>query len=390
MLNRYAWIVFKKEIKDIFRDKKTIIMSIILPIVIFPIIAMAMGGGMKDNFNPDKPSPIAVMGEKSELYEALTKIPNIEIIDTENPEKDLSDLKIHAYVKTPKGFDGAIKDNKVQEVEVVYDPTSSKSAMALSKIKEVLNELASEKAKEKLEALNIDAGIMNLVPIKPVASSKEETGMGMMMLSMILPMLLAVYAASGGIPAAVDLGAGEKERQTLEPLLTTHASRNALIMGKFSAVVLTGILGTVASLVGFFLATIISPEMYGQAGTMPVVNILLIALFAFLLCNVFSALELVVSFYARNFKEAQTYLTPFTFVVLIPAYFTMFLDGKLIPPYYLHIPVLNTIAIIKEILVGIISLPHILIVLAWGIVYVTLSILLVRKIIHKESVIFRN
>jgi len=389
-MSKFSWIVFKKEIIDIFRDKKTIITSIILPIVIFPIIALAMGGGMKDSFDPSIPSPIAIVGGENELTERINSIENLEIIDTDEPEKLLEELDVHAYLVIPENFDEMIENSEIQEIEVHYDPSSQKSGLAFSKIKDVIETMKIEKTKQKLDELNIDSKILDLVPVKPVEIEKDNGGIGMMMMSMILPMLIAIYAAVGGIPAAVDLGAGEKERQTLEPLLTTNASRNALIMGKYFAVVVAGILGTIASLLGFSLASIISPEFYGQAAGLPILNVLLMGVFALLICGVFSALELLVSFYARNFKEAQTYLTPFTFIVLIPAYFTMFLDGKLIPEIYIHIPILNTISILKELLIGVINIPHILMVFGWGVVYVAIALFLVNKMIHKEKVVFRN
>jgi sodium transport system permease protein len=68
----------------------------------------------------------------------------------------------------------------------------------------------------------------------------------------------------------------------------------------------------------------------------------------------------------------------------------MFLDGKLIPEIYIHIPILNTISILKELLIGVINIPHILMVFGWGVVYVAIALFLVNKMIHKEKVVFRN
>jgi sodium transport system permease protein len=202
-------------------------------------------------------------------------------------------------------------------------------------------------------------------------------------------MLLAIWAATGCIAPATDIGAGEKERQTLEPLLTTNVSRTSLLLGKYIAVVISGILATFASLIGFGLAAMINPSMFATI-SLSLGALLTIGFAAVGLTMAFAALELAISFYARNFKEAQTYLTPITFVVLIPAYFTMYLDGKLIPSIYFHIPIINTISIIKEVLVGIFDPMHLSIVFVWTGIYVALAIGFVLSLFKKETVIFRN
>src|SRR3712207_8932641 len=86
--------------------------------------------------------------------------------------------------------------------------------------------------------------------------------MGKFMLSMMLPMMLIIFAASGPIAAATDLGAGEKERGTLEPLLTTQASRMSLLWGKFLAITVMGILTTLAFLGGLIISMKMSPNMF--------------------------------------------------------------------------------------------------------------------------------
>lgn len=210
-----------------------------------------------------------------------------------------------------------------------------------------------------------------------------------MIFSMIFPMLITIYSAISGIAAATDLGAGEKERQTLEPLLTTKASRLSILGGKYLAVFIAGVIGTVASLIGFFIASVMNPDFLGTGIALPLSSILTIGLFCVGLNLVFSGIELTISFYARNFKEAQTYLAPLSIILLIPAYATMYLDGKAVPEVYFHIPIINTIAIIKEAIVLIVNPIHILIVLAWTVVYIVASLFLTVNMFKKESVIFR-
>ncbi|WP_083605676.1 ABC transporter permease [Proteiniborus sp. DW1] len=387
---RYAMIVLKKELKDTFRDKKTIFSSIIIPILIFPIMAFALGFGTSELINDEqKPIDIAIISNgETKLEEYFKETGQINIIDVDDPDKALEELTVRAIVKVEEGFDNKIENGTMGNVEVIYDQSSQKSDMATSRLNRIIEAYSQSITNERLNALGIDLEELKAVAIKNTSVSKDG-GMGVMIFSMIFPMLITVYSAIGGLAAATDLGAGEKERQTLEPLLTTQASRLSILGGKFIAVFISGVIGTAASLIGFFIASKMNPSFLGTGVVLPLSHILVIGLFCAGLNLVFSGLELTISFYARNFKEAQTYLAPLSVILLIPAYMTMYLDGKAIPEVYFHIPIINTIAIIKEALVQIIDPVHILIVLGWTLVYIIASLLLTVNMFKKESVIFR-
>ncbi|WP_352419810.1 ABC transporter permease [Proteiniborus sp.] len=387
---KYAMIVLKKELKDTFRDKKTIFSSIIIPILIFPIMAFALGFSTSEIINDEqKPVDIALItnGEtKLETY--FRETGQINIINTDDPDKALEDLTVKAIVKIEEGFDNKIESGTMGNVEVIYDQSSQKSDMATSRLNRIIESYSQAITNERLKAIGVDLEALKAVSIKSTSVSKDG-GMGLMIFSMIFPMLITIYSAISGLATATDLGAGEKERQTLEPLLTTKASRLSILGGKFFAVFISGVIGTVASLIGFFIASKMNPDFLGTGVALPLTPILVIGVFCAGLNLIFSGLELTISFYARNFKEAQTYLAPLSVILLIPAYMTMYLDGKAVPEVYFHIPIINTIAIIKEALVQIIDPVHILIVLGWTLVYIFASLFLTVNMFKKESVIFR-
>lgn len=387
---RYSMIVLKKELKDTFRDKKTIFSSIIIPILIFPIMALALGFSTSEMISDgQKPIDIALISNgETKLETYFKKTGQINIINTEDPDKALENLDIKAIVKVEKGFDDKIESGTMGNVEIIYDQSSSKSDMATSRLSSIVENYSQDITNQRLKAIGVDLKALQAVSIKSTSVSKDG-GMGLMIFSMIFPMLITIYSAISGIATATDLGAGEKERQTLEPLLTTKASRLSILGGKYIAVFIAGVIGTVASLIGFFIASVMNPGFLGTGVALPLNAILTIGLFCIGLNLIFSGLEITISFYARNFKEAQTYLAPLSIILLIPAYATMYLDGKAVPEAYFHIPIVNTIAIIKEALVQIIDPIHILIVLGWTLVYIFASLFLTVNMFKKESVIFR-
>lgn len=387
---KYMMIVLKKELKDTFRDRKTIISSIIIPILIFPIMAFALGLGASEMINDEqKPIDIVLISNgEAKLEEYLKETGQINIMNTDDPDKALEELDIKAIVEIEKGFDERIESGTMGNIKIKYDQSSSKSDMATSRLVRLIESYSESITNERLKAIGVDLESLKAIAIESTSVSKDG-GIGLMIFSMIFPMLITIYSAISGIAAATDLGAGEKERQTLEPLLTTKASRLSILGGKYLAVFIAGVIGTVASLIGFFIASVMNPDFLGTGIALPLSSILTIGLFCVGLNLVFSGIELTISFYARNFKEAQTYLAPLSIILLIPAYATMYLDGKAVPEVYSHIPIINTIAIIKEAIVLIVNPIHILIVLAWTVLYIVASLFLTVNMFKKESVIFR-
>lgn len=391
MKTNYTGIVFKKEIIDILRDKKTLFTSILLPLVIFPIIALAMGMGMSDMIDDEsKPVPVAITGNMSgDFYKYLSSNKELEIKAVENADQALEKLSIYAIINIPDNFEKQVGSTQKADLKIAYDQTSQKSMSGLSRVKGVVEAYSKEVIHTRLKALGIDNNILEVVQVDAVGVGSEENGIGVMLMGMLVPMLLAIWAATGCIAPATDLGAGEKERQTLEPLLTTQATRSSIVMGKYFAVLVAGMLATVASIIGFIIAAQLNPMLFGSMSMGPV-TFIVIAAAAIGLTMTFAAIELAISFYARNFKEAQTYLAPITMIVLVPAYLTMYTDAKLVPSYHFHIPIMNTIGLIKEAVASIYNPMHIAIVLGWTLAYMFLAILFVVKLFKSEKVIFRN
>ncbi|WP_077368872.1 ABC transporter permease [Anaerosalibacter sp. Marseille-P3206] len=390
-MSKYTNIVFIKELKDTFRDKKTIISSLLIPILIFPLIAFAIGFGSSDMVKESKePVKISVISEgDSSFLDFLKDNKDVEIIEKDDPKKALEKLDIKAIVKIKEGFDDKLERGDNPEIEIIYDESSQKSEMARSRMTEIISIYTQSVVEKRLNDVGVDISILEPIDIKAVSVSKEG-GIGTMMMSMMLPLMLTLWSAVGGIAAATDLGAGEKERQTLEPLLTTKASRSSILMGKYFAVVVAGVLGTLASLIGFLIATKINPDFMGEGISMSIVGVGIISLVCLLLAFAFASIELAISFYARSFKEAQTYLSPITIIIMVPVYLTMFVDGKAVPEYYFHIPILNTIGIIKEIVVSVYNYKHIIITVGWSIIYILFFLFITVKMFEKEEVVFRN
>ncbi len=218
------------------------------------------------------------------------------------------------------------------------------------------------------------------------------------MIMMMLPMLISILMAVGGIPAATDLVAGEKERATFEPLLTTQSGRMSILLGKYFTVTLFSIMSVIAQFIGVVIGFIVSPGFFnmgseasmGMSFYIPPAALFLSILITITLGMVFAALQLAVSTYARSFKEAQTYLSFFIFIAMVPAYATMMMQPADLKLYMFFVPLLNVIASLKMILGNVINYTSLGIALGTSIIYVIISLIFATSLFNKEKVLFRS
>lgn len=396
-MSSIAFTVFKKELRDIFRDKKTLLVSVLIPLILFPIMFYAMGKTGADNVKKvENNFKVAIKGgEHTQFRRVIENYPKLKITPSSNIEEDVKNGNILIGLEIPDNVDTLLEEEKGTSVKITFDNTSQQSSMAQGMIEKTIEDYNKQVVSHRLQKRNIDISILNPVSVEYQTSTTDKDSMGKIMLSMLLPLFLVIYSITGPMGAAVDLGAGEKERGTLEPLLTTQAGRMSLLWGKFFAIAVVGLMTTGASMLGLLISLTKFGESLGTEGGAISLNLgastfALVFLMIILLNMTFGALELSISIYARSFKEAQTYLAPLNIIALVPVYTTYMLDARNIDTFYFHIPVANTVCLLKEFLAGVFNTSHILMTFGWILVYIMAAIFFARYMFSREEVIFRT
>ena len=292
------------------------------------------------------------------------------------------------HINVPDDFDSNLSNGVINDIDIKYDGKSQDAAIEVNYVKELLNALNDSVVKSRLAEKGIDESI--LTPFNITESTLDtENGAASMMLS-ILPTLIVMLMISPTLGIAADLIAGEKERGTFEPLLSTAGNRNAILWGK---VITMSIIGAIALVMG--LTSIVyslnkfMPASEG-AVTMETGAIVVIAVVGILLIIALTALEVAVGIYARSVKEAGSYLSGLTMPVMLLSFIPYIMDAKSMSEVFFHIPVINSFAVMKEALVGIFDPMHIGVVIVWHLVYVGIAVLFARFMFSKEEVIFRS
>ncbi|WP_010245515.1 ABC transporter permease [Acetivibrio cellulolyticus] len=401
---RHIWIVFTKEVKDIVRDRKTIITSIVVPMVIIPLLSMLAGGSVQNMQNDIAQNVTIALSQESNTKEIrdlvkneiIADFPNISLIDVDDPVAAITDSKVRIVLDFEKDYKSKLEKSKPFVIKLIYDKSQTKSEGSIGIIAEAINAFNGRIVKDRLATVGIDDEILEPVKIEE-DNIANEGKTSLSILSMILPIMLVILISAGGTAPATDLVAGEKERNTFEPLLTTKSSRSSLLIGKYLAITLFSFVSVITSIMGMALGLIIDPGSITMgtgtqisAFSIPGAAIALILLIATLMGMTFAGIQIALSTYAKSFREAQTYLSFLIIVAMIPGYATILMQPNEIPLYMFVVPVLNTISAFKMVLGLNINYTYLILALASSVVYVIISLKIALSLFKRENVLFRS
>ncbi|WP_026478124.1 ABC transporter permease [Alkaliphilus transvaalensis] len=395
---KHISIVFKKELRDILRDKRTWLAGVLIPVLIFPLMFYLMGMGrakMENNLQMDIPIAIVSNGQDADIIDYINTTEGIIVLNPSDPYMSLEQGEVKAILVLDQDFEEKINNQIPAEVTLMYDEISTESAMASSMVEMAVRAYSEEIMVARLAELGIRPEILQPTWVTRqayVPEGQESKGGGdtLMIITFLLPFLLMLYPVVGGMPAAIDLGAGEKERLSLEPLLSTGADRMSILIGKYLTILLASVVGVITSIAGLVAASKITPDMVPMGLRISPLSILILVGISLLMAMMLSGVMLTISMFAKSYKEAGTYLSPITIVLMVPAYLTMFMDLRSLSTRLFFIPLLNAVLLMKEVLVDIINPLHILITFSMSLLLVVLSLAFTKYMFSKESVIFRS
>jgi sodium transport system permease protein len=392
-------VIFKKEFKDILRDRRTIMMMVVMPILlIYVFINLSITLSRSQTRKAEEKSLKVALFKKENVETfrtILEKQKNIIIKKDLDPDK-INDLiqeeKLDFAIVFEADFDQKVKERKSGNVDL-YFKASSENNIAKRRIMNSLKEYKQELLTVRLESLSLDHSFVEPLKIneKDLSTQKEKVGET---IGGLLPYFFIIFCFLGAMYPAIDLGAGEKERATIETLLTSPASRMQIVLGKFLVITCAGIISALISFLALYLALQQAkglPEGALQA-IFRIVEFKSVGLFFSLLvpiCVFFAAVLLSISIFARSFKEAQSIMTPMNILVIIPVFIGLFPGIKLNTTTAL-IPVLNFSLATKEIISGTIKTGLLLEVYVSLFVLAALSLVFCAQWFKREEVIFRG
>lgn len=355
--------IFKKELKDTLRDKRTLVMMLVIPTLIFPII-LNIFVNVSASFNDDaktKEITIALIeDEKNEIIKSFNTIPEefgnkkfVIVKDTNEIIAKIQANEIQLGIST--GTDVEAKMSKMEPVTInfFYDATEIGMDERAKSYFEFVNTSFKSKRFDELQISENETKPV-ISKLTNVASDKEVLGK---LAGGILPYIFIAFGFLGCMYPAIDLFTGEKERGTIETLLTTPVHRWQILFGKMCVVVLSGLMASTCALLGLFLSIEVLdivqvPEILAVIHeVLSLKFIIMLYALLFPLTVFFAGVMIPISIYAKSFKEAQSIITPLNVVMVLPAMIGFF-PGVELNAITAAIPVVNVVLSTKDLIAG--------------------------------------
>ncbi|HLW46453.1 MAG TPA: ABC transporter permease subunit [bacterium] len=393
-----AWVraVYVKETLEAFRDRRSLLVMIVLPAFIMPVVTLGipyLEQRQQHQISTTTPE-VAVVGQAPSLIHMAYTSKLFTPVHTTDATKALRERRVLAVLKIPANFQNLVAREAQVHVGVLYDASNPESVAARARVVDLISRYSQAVVARRLIARHINP--KDLLPVvmdeRNVATQRQLSGM---LLASLLPFFIAMWAVVGGMSLAVDEAAGEKERGTLESLLLAPPSREALVLGKFLSV-LTASVGAVIVVVVAMMVSLRWGYPYvlhtsqkldvslpvGTAGVMLAVAVLFAALM--------SAVQLSLSIYAKSPREANQFITPLYFLTVIPALAVPYITEwqQSVGTYVM--PVLNSFFTFRELLLGTVNWGHLMLAAVSSAFYAALAVEWAIMLMSRESVIFRT
>lgn len=386
------YAVLKKELLNFIRDKKSLISFFLIPIVMYIYMFNIQGAinKMADGSSKDSSEyKFKIVVQKDEQSQPLIqkiktmdKNMNVVIADTKVANEDF-DL----VLEFPKGFSKALQLGQPIEL-ITYRKTTDIMDGNYTKIEKIIEDYEKELVASSLISKGIDIKILDSYSTEKVNVSQiteEQAGF-----FYVIPMCILLFPLSIGMQVVIEICVTEKERGTLEALLLTKARRSVVIGAKYTALLVIVLAEIITSLAAFVITSKAVKTDLINIKTLNAANISIMLLMIILTYIGISLIQFMIGLYAKNFKEAQAYMTVVLFLVIILNYLFFFIDIKNLSYVFLNIPIVNSIAILNEVLLGILNLKHLIIVGAWLIIYIVVLAFIAVKYVFVEHVLLRR
>jgi sodium transport system permease protein len=399
---RNIGIVYRKEMVDTLRDRRTVISMVVVPILLMPLMTLGMAGisiRMMKKAKEEVPRVMVVGGEDSpRVTAALHKLSTVQFVP---PSSDyaaqISNKQIRAAVRIPAGFDAALDRGEPARIEIDVYAGEIKSEFGAARLQAFFQEFRQHTLEQRLEARNLPASFIHPFDVvKQNVAPPEKVSAAV--LGGLIPYMVILLCLTGAMYPAMDLTAGEKERGTMETILTSPVSRTHLVFGKFLTVLTASLATAVLAVLsmgvsGIFVKRLLR-DIPREAASQLQLSInakAVVAVFVMVLpiAVLFSAALLAIALFAKSYKEAQSYISPLMIVVILPAVASL-LPGVELDAKLALIPILNTSLVSKEIVSGTYHWNFIVLIFASSCLYAGAALYAAVKLFQREDVLFRS
>jgi sodium transport system permease protein len=387
-----VWHIFRKDLRETLRDRRTLFTTLVLPLVVYPLLFTAVGSFTSNKreelaaltariavWGPVPESAVqAVLKEKATLVERQAEVP---LSPEELARKAVGEKKVDVVLLTADASGPSVK------VTVYADSTQLESEAMQERVLKVLRQHDRALLEQRMVALGQPA-----ISARPLEVAEADLSSGARRAATVvgsfLPYMVLILLASAAFYSAIDLTAGEKERGTLQTLLTAPVHALEVVTGKYLTVVAMTLVAALANIVslGLAIGRILSAEGGAEGFHMgPRVGL---TLFLTLLpaALLLAALFVAVGVLARTYKEGQSYLMPLLLLVVFGAMGST-LPGVELTPALALVPLTNVALLMRALLSGRATLALGTTVIISSFAYAAMGLVLAARVFETEQVL---
>ena len=392
-------IVAKKEIIEFVRDWRTIVALVLIPLLLFPLLFIAFPIVMQNEAAELDQKIVDVLIQSDDIDQSLIDIienqsAHVTVMPLDKNLTTLSDPNNNTENLRNFEYDAILRlelRNDTWYYAILHLSTSEQSNEARSRLLDVLIDWEDGLTTQRIESAGLDAD-STLNPLRwdgvisdaDVATKGEQAGM---LLSLFIPFVLAIWTASAAVQPSIDMTVGERERGTLESLLSLPLTRTELLLGKWLAVVSITAVGVALQITGLLFGIAYLASDFIDVPSLSIGAILLLTLAVGFYGTMIVALYLALAMRSKSVKEAGSVLTPITLAMIMPILLTQFINLDDVEMFWFGVPFVNVLLGLRELLLNRIIIEH---VVVWVVVSCIICILTVRyaaKQFHREDII---
>ncbi|WP_437829870.1 ABC transporter permease [Niallia taxi] len=376
--------IYLKELKDSFRDKRTLLLTVFLPIIIMTLLTLfyeklvSEGGG--------ESYQLAVAANlPEEIRTSLLANSSIELVEEKNPEEALQNGEAQAALLTDDNFANLVAEKQNAELTIIGDSFSQSSSTLMSLTQAALSQYESIIVSERLEALGVEADT-----IKPLSITQEELSEDptINLVAMLIPLILAVAISVGAGPSAADFFSGEKEKKTMEALLMTPVNRSTLVFAKWLTISTIGTVTGIITLLVVVLEIAFLTENLKNAieiGDNFGLSVILAIVLTIVYSMFIASLLMLTSIIGKTIKESQSYSAPIMMVTILPLMFMSNVGINELEFKHFAIPVMNIYSLLKELIFGITNFEHFFITIGSNLIVLVVVFFIGRIMFLKDK-----
>src|SRR5215813_4652856 len=385
-------LIYLKEILDLLRDRRTIISMLVFPLLFIPLIFLGVSYFLSRSINraQDKQFNLALKQETGlEGIATSLEQAGFNVRPSDNPRRAVENKE------TELGVDVSGETNS-PAIRIYADQSQLEATVASGRIEAALNQLKEARIKNELQRAGVPERILTPFTVEKVNTAPPQKMSGMFIGAMIGYMFV-MFMLMGAMYPAIDMTAGEKERRTMEMLISSPAGRGEIVLGKILVAITASFMTSVLAIISFRVSSLLAmkantsgqPPQLMMELPLDAKTFVLIFVSSIPMAILSATLMIAIATTAKSYKEAQSYITPLFLVAVIPAMGSL-LPGVKLNPGMALIPIVNFSLLIKELILGDWSLTGFTLSVLSNLIYAAIAFTAAVTVFKNERILFRT